>query len=132
MVLDVGGLDGQKRARTDMERKRMDRNSAFLQPRGELLGKMQTGGGRCNRAPLSCEEGLIVAAVAVVRRAARRNVVRKRHGAALLDCLIKHRTVKREGERDLSALAFVLDGRVKLAEEADLALFAETDDIAHG
>ena len=38
--------------------------------------------------------------------------------------------VKRERQRDLAALALAFDRRVELAEEADLALLAEADDVA--
>ena len=39
---------------------------------------------------------------------------------------------KANGERDLAALALLLDGGVELAEEAHLALVAEADDVAGG
>ena len=40
--------------------------------------------------------------------------------------------MKGERERHLAALAFVLDGRVELTEEAHLALVAEPHDVAGG
>ena len=40
--------------------------------------------------------------------------------------------MEREGERHLAALAFVLHGRIELAEEADFAFVAEAHDVAGG
>ena len=74
---------------------------------------------------------LLVLVILLVRRhpfhADRR---RQRHVAALVDGLIEHRPMKGERQRDLAALALALHRGVELAEEADLALVAETDDVA--
>src|SRR5207302_437262 len=51
-------------------------------------------------------------------------------GAALLDRLIEHGTMEREGERHLTPLAFFLDRGVELAEEAHPAFGAEPNDVA--
>src|SRR5579859_1022951 len=78
------------------------------------------------------KQGLIVGSVALVRRPARCDIGRQRHVAPLLDRLVEHWTMEREGQRDLAPLPFVLDGGIELAEKAHAALVAETDHVARG
>ena len=132
VLFDGVGLHRQERARADMQRDRVQADAARLQPRHELVGEMQTRGRRRDRAFVVREQRLVVGAVVVVRRAARRDVGRQRHVAALGDRLVEHRTVEREREGDLAALALRLDARIELAEKADLALVAEAHGIADG
>ena len=94
------------------------------------VGEMQPRGRRRDRSFVVREHGLIVGVVLRVGRTPRGDVGRQRHVAALLDRLVEHRAVEREGERDLAAVALLLDGGVELAEEADLALLAEPHDVA--
>ena len=96
----------------------------------QRVGEVQAGGRRGDRAVRLGEHGLIVGAVALVGRAARRDIGRQRHVAAFVDRLVEHGAVERECQRHLPALAFRFDGRIELAEEADMALVAETDDVA--
>src|SRR5262245_21061241 len=85
--------------------------------------------GRCrDRSLRLCEHGLVVGSVALVGGAS--NVGRQRHDAALIDRLVEDWPVKGEGERDLAAFGFGLDGGVELAEETDLALVPEAHHVA--
>src|SRR2546426_281325 len=69
-------------------------------------------------------------AVASVGATARGDIGRQRHVAALVDRLVEHRSMEREGERHLAFPALGLDGRIELAEKAHLAFLAETNDVA--
>ena len=115
-----------------MQRHGVDGDAALPEPADELRREMQSGGRRGDRAVVVREHGLIVGAIARVGRAPRRDVGRQRHVAPLLDRLVEHGTMEREGERHLAALALVFDGGIELAEEAHLALFAEAHDVAGG
>ena len=126
----VVGLHRQERAGADMQRHGVHADAARLQPRHQIVGEMQSGGRRRDRAFVVREQRLVVGAVLVVGGAARRDVGRQRHVAALRDRLVEHRPVEREGQRHLAALAFGFHGRVELAEEAHLALVAEAHDVA--
>ena len=84
---------------------------------------------RCRDRSLHLREhGLIVASITLVGGAS--DVGRQRHGAVFVHCLVEHRSVKGEGERDLAVLALGLDGGVELAEETDLALVPEAHHVA--
>jgi hypothetical protein len=76
------------------------------------------------------KHSLIIDAVLLVGRPARRDIGWQRHRTALLNRLVKNRAVKREGERHLAALPLVFHRRIKLAEEADFALAAEPHHVA--
>src|SRR5216683_2161830 len=96
--------------------------------------KMQPGGRRRHGALLPGEHGLVIAAVAGVRRPPRRDIGRQRHPATLRDGLVQHRPVKREREYHLTGLALRLHDGVELPEEADAALalplLSEPHDVA--
>ena len=94
------------------------------------IGEVQARGRRRDRPFGLREHGLVIRAILIVGRAPGCDVGRQRHCAALVDRLIEHRSMEREGERHLPALAFVLDGGIELAQEADPAFLAEAHDIA--
>src|SRR5262249_31529676 len=75
-------------------------------------------------------KGLIIGAVALIGFAARCDIGRQRHHAAFTDRLVKDCAVKRKGKRHLAALAFRLDSRIELAQQADSAFGAETYHVA--
>src|SRR6516164_4078505 len=91
---------------------------------------MQPRGWRRHRSLRAREHGLIVRAVALIRLAPRGDIGRQRHFATFLHGLIEYRPVERERQPHLPALAFLLYGRIELAEEADLALVAEAHHVA--
>src|SRR5688500_5144393 len=92
---------------------------------------MQAGGGCSDRALLVREQGLVVGAVAFVRRAARGDVGRQRRVAERAYRLVEIGAVKAEGEPNASVRLLRLDRRFQRAEQADAALVAEADAIAH-
>ena len=96
----------------------------------QFVGEMQARGRRRDRAFVAREQGLVVGAVLLVGLALERDIRRQRHVAALGDGLVQHRPVEGKRQRHLAALALALDRGVELAEEADLALLAEADDVA--
>ena len=126
----VVGLHRQERARPDMQRHLVHGDAARREPRQQLVGEMQARGRRRDRALVAREQGLVVGAVLLVGRALAGDIGRQRHVAPLGDGLVEHRPVERERQRHLAALALALDRGVELAEEADLALLAEADDVA--
>ena len=76
------------------------------------------------------EHGLIVAAVLLIRRAARGDVRRQRHGAERDDGLIECRPRNVESKRHRAVLAARLDRRLERAEQADIAALPEDDPVA--
>ncbi len=103
----------------------MQSDAAGAQALNDGFGEMQACGRRGDRSFLAREHGLVVGAILLVDAAAAGNIGRQRHVAALLDRLIEHRTVEREGKRDFATLAFCFDRGVELVEEADPAFAAE-------
>src|SRR5437763_11215585 len=91
---------------------------------------MQSRGGSCDRALIACEHGLVVGRVAVVRRALRGDVRRQRWLAEIGDRLVERRPVERKRQRDLALVALGCDLGIEMAEQAYLALVAETDSVA--
>src|SRR5262249_37103778 len=74
------------------------------------------------------EYGLVVGPIALVGRAP--DVGRQRHGTALVDRLIEHRPIKRNGERDFAVFALGFHGGIELTEKANLTLVPEPYDVA--
>ena len=100
------------------------------QPRHQVVGEMQARGRRRDRALVVREQGLVVAAVAPRRR---RGATRYRAAAA---CRRARRSPGRAPGRGRRTRAsprrprLCFHGRVELAEETDLALVAEANDVA--
>src|ERR1700724_3740398 len=90
---------------------------------------MQPGGGGRDRAFLPGKNRLIIRAVLLVGRPPPGNIGGQRHVAAFGDCRIKHRAMKSKRQGYVTALAFGLNRRVELAEEADFALLAKPYDV---
>ncbi len=130
MLGGIRRLDRKERAGAHMQGHLVERDPALREAGDEGVGEMQSRRRRGDRAFRLCEQGLIVDAVALIRRAARGDIGRQRHVATLLDRLVEHRTMEGESERHLAALALVLDRGVKLAEEADLAFLPEAHHVA--
>ncbi len=86
----------------------------------------------CDRALIGREHGLVVVRVAIVGRAFGGDVRRQRRRAEIANCLVQRGPVKRKRQRDFAILALVLDLRIEMAEQAHLALIAETDHVTAG
>jgi len=125
----IVGAHGEKRAGTDVKCHGVKADAALGQASGERLGEMEPGGGRRNRALGPREQGLVIGAVALIGAAARRDIGRKRHRAALGNRLVEHGTRKGEAQRDLARFALGFDGRVKLAEKTGPPFLAETHHV---
>ena len=105
MAFDVVRLHRQEGAGADMQRDFVQADAARVQARQQNVGEMQAGGRRCHRAFVAREHGLVIGAVARIRRTARGDIRRQRHVAALGNRLVKHRPV--EGKRKGYLPAFV-------------------------
>ena len=126
----VRGLDRKEGAGPHMQRHPLQCDAAGLQGGNQLRREMQTRGRRRDRAFRKREHGLIVVAVTLIGLPPRCDIGRQRHAAALLERLVEHRAVEREGERHFAALALLLDFGIELAEQAHPAFGAEADDVA--
>ena len=108
----------------------MQVDAAATQRRFQAGREMQSRRWRRHRALIRREHGLVVGGIAIVGRALRGNVGRQRRRPEIGDGLIERRPVKRERQRDLALFALGLDLGVEMAEQADLALIAEANDVA--
>ena len=132
VLVGVLGLHGQESAGADMEGDEDAPDAALVEAAKKLVGEMQPGGRRRDRALLAGVERLVVGAVALVRRAPSGDVGRQRHLAEALDRLVEESAGKGEAEHDLAALALLLDLGVEAHELAGGAFggLAEADAVA--
>jgi hypothetical protein len=109
VVCRIVGLDRQEGACANMKGDELVVDTGISQPLHQLRRKVQRRRWRCNGSIARGKHGLVIACIALIRRASRRNVRWQRHHTEPRNGLIQKTAGLVEAQRNFAALSLGLD-----------------------